>query len=81
MQIEREHELIGFFPSHRIRQACHWVVNLRYFDDFILVIILISSVLLAVEDPVNPDSSRNEVSADYQYLVLIFLFPRLVLKR
>ena len=40
------------------------MVNLRYFDDFILVIILISSVLLAVEDPVNPDSPRNKVSAE-----------------
>lgn len=44
-----------------IRQACHWVVNLRYFDDFILAVILISSVLLAVEDPVDPDAPRNKV--------------------
>lgn len=44
-----------------IRQACHWVVNLRYFDDFILAVILVSSVLLAVEDPVDPDAPRNKV--------------------
>lgn len=43
-----------------IRRACHWVVNLRYFDDFILAVILISSVLLAVEDPVRPDTLRNK---------------------
>lgn len=44
-----------------IRRACHWLVNLRYFDDFILAVILISSVLLAVEDPVRPDTPRNKV--------------------
>ena len=45
----------------RVRKACHWVVNLRYFDNTILVIILISSVLLALEDPVVEDSKRNKV--------------------
>ena len=50
------------FLFRRIREACHWVVNLRYFDDFILVVIVISSVLLAVEDPVHPNAPRNHVS-------------------
>ena len=45
----------------RIRRLCHWLVNLRYFDDFILFVILISSILLAVEDPVDPNSQVNKV--------------------
>ena len=47
----------------RIRQFCHWVVNLRYFDDVILVLIAISSLSLAIEDPVEPfnESERNKV--------------------
>lgn len=45
----------------RVRKACHWLVNLRHFDNFILVIILISSVLLALEDPVYENSKRNQV--------------------
>ena len=44
-----------------MRKACHWLVNLRYFDNTILVIILISSVLLALEDPVVEGSDRNRV--------------------
>lgn len=47
--------------SFRLRKACHWLVNLRHFDNTILVIILISSVLLALEDPVVENSQRNTV--------------------
>lgn len=36
-------------------------MNLRHFDNFILVIILISSILLALEDPVDEDAKRNKV--------------------
>lgn len=56
------------------------MVNLRYFDDFILVIILMSSVLLAVEDPVNPNSPRNEVSAE-SILTLNLPLPSSSLKK
>ncbi|XP_078367100.1 voltage-dependent L-type calcium channel subunit alpha-1D-like isoform X2 [Oculina patagonica] len=59
--IIRKSSMFIFGPDNPIRQACHWVVNLRYFDDFILVVILISSVLLAIEDPVNTDAPRNKV--------------------
>ena len=47
----------------RIRRFCHWLVNLRYFDDVILVLIAISSLSLAIEDPVEPfnESERNKV--------------------
>ena len=40
-------------------------MNLRYFDDVILVLIAISSLSLAIEDPVEPfnKSDRNKVSA------------------
>lgn len=36
-------------------------MNLRHFDNFILVIILISSILLALEDPVDEEAKRNKV--------------------
>ena len=38
-------------------------MNLRYFDDVILVMIAISSLSLAIEDPVEPfgQSERNKV--------------------
>ena len=35
------------------------MVNLRYFDTFIMVVIVLSSMSLAAEDPVNDESVRN----------------------
>ena len=51
------------FVISSLRRFCHWVVNLRYFDDVILVMIAISSLSLAIEDPVEPFtvSERNKV--------------------
>ncbi|PFX33508.1 Voltage-dependent calcium channel type A subunit alpha-1 [Stylophora pistillata] len=65
--IIRKSSMFIFGPDNPIRQACHWVVNLRYFDDFILVVILLSSILLAVEDPVNPEARRNKVIRYFDY--------------
>lgn len=42
-----------------VRRAAHWVVNLRYFDIFIMIVIVLSSMALATEDPVNENSDRN----------------------
>ena len=53
--------LTRLFVFFRVRKACHWLVNLRHFDNFILVIILISSILLALEDPVDEEAKRNKV--------------------
>jgi len=77
--IIRKSSMFIFGPDNPIRQACHWVVNLRYFDDFILVVILISSVLLAVEDPVHPDAPRNKVLRYFDYgITAIFALEVLV---
>lgn len=50
---------ILFYVAYRIRRAAHWIVNLRYFDFFIMLIIILSSVALAAEDPINDDSDWN----------------------
>jgi hypothetical protein len=51
----------------RIRRAAHWVVNLRYFDFFIMIVISLSSIALAAEDPVVEDSTRNKVLNYFDY--------------
>ncbi|XP_046472833.1 voltage-dependent calcium channel type A subunit alpha-1 isoform X8 [Neodiprion pinetum] len=48
-------------PTNPIRRGAHWVVNLRYFDFFIMIVIILSSVALAAEDPVTEGSTRNYV--------------------
>ncbi|KAL8177448.1 UNVERIFIED_CONTAM: hypothetical protein K2H54_005912 [Gekko kuhli] len=45
----------------RIRRACHYIVNLRYFEMCILLVIAASSIALAAEDPVLTNSERNKV--------------------
>ncbi|XP_050685852.1 voltage-dependent calcium channel type A subunit alpha-1-like isoform X27 [Eriocheir sinensis] len=54
-------------PTNPIRRAAHWVVNLRYFDFFIMIVISLSSVALASEDPVVEDSEWNEVLNYFDY--------------
>lgn len=50
-------------PPPRIRRACHYIVNLRYFEMCILLVIAASSIALAAEDPVLTNSERNKVGA------------------
>lgn len=46
----------------RVRRLCHYVVNLRYFEMCILMVITMSSIALAAEDPVQSNAPRNNVS-------------------
>ncbi|GAA56330.1 voltage-dependent calcium channel type A subunit alpha-1 [Clonorchis sinensis] len=48
-----------FSSTNPVRRFCHFVVNLRYFDLFIMIVIASSSVALAAEDPVSENSVRN----------------------
>lgn len=50
-----------------IRRGAHWVVNLRYFDFFIMVVISLSSIALAAEDPVNDSNPRNTILNYFDY--------------
>lgn len=44
------------------RIFCHKIANHPYFGNFVLICILISSFLLAAEDPVRPRAKINEVN-------------------
>ena len=46
----------------RFRLRCHWLCNHPYFGNLVLLCILVSSVMLAAEDPLNSNSERNKVS-------------------
>ncbi|CAG9575549.1 unnamed protein product [Danaus chrysippus] len=54
-------------PTNPIRRGAHWIVNLRYFDFFIMVVICMSSMALAAEDPVVEESNRNKVLNYFDY--------------
>lgn len=56
-----------FSSTNPIRKAAHWVVNMKYFDAFIMVIITMSSIALAAEDPVQEESEANKILNKLDY--------------
>lgn len=52
----------GLCSARRLRRFCHSIVTMRYFEMVILVVMALSSIALAAEDPVRTDSPRNNVS-------------------
>lgn len=58
----------------RVRRLCHYIVSLRYFEMCILVVIAMSSIALAAEDPVQANAPRNNVSCSYVSSMLALLF-------
>jgi len=64
----------------RVRRFCHFVVNLRYFDLFIMIVICASSVALAAEDPVREYSTRNRVLNKFDFVFTAVFAIELILK-
>lgn len=56
-----------FSSTNPIRVAAHWVVNMKYFDAFIMIIISMSSIALAAEDPVQEESDANKILNKLDY--------------
>ncbi|XP_077655026.1 voltage-dependent L-type calcium channel subunit alpha-1C isoform X8 [Urocitellus parryii] len=50
-----------FSPNNRFRLQCHRIVNHTIFTNLILFFILLSSISLAAEDPVQHTSFRNHI--------------------
>jgi len=69
-----------FVNCCRVRRFCHFVVNLRYFDLFIMIVICASSVALAAEDPVREYSIRNRVLNKFDFVFTAVFAIELVLK-
>ena len=58
----------------------HFVCNHSYFGNIILACIMISSAMLAAEDPLQAMSERNKVSRIFSYILLhYFLFKHVFL--
>ncbi|WAR31930.1 CAC1A-like protein [Mya arenaria] len=66
--------------SSIIRRFCHFVVNLRYFDLFIMIVISASSIALAAEDPVNENSQHNTILNYFDYVFTGVFTIELLLK-
>ncbi|XP_048457962.1 probable voltage-dependent R-type calcium channel subunit alpha-1E [Rhincodon typus] len=68
-----------FSTTNPLRKACHFVVNLRYFEMCILLVIAASSIALAAEDPIHKDSERNQVLRYFDYVFTgVFTFEMVI---
>lgn len=59
-----------FSSSNPIRVFCHFITNMKYFDAFIMVIITLSSIALAAEDPVDENAYINSILSKYFFVIL-----------
>uniref|UniRef100_A0A3Q2QKX1 Calcium channel, voltage-dependent, N type, alpha 1B subunit, a n=1 Tax=Fundulus heteroclitus TaxID=8078 RepID=A0A3Q2QKX1_FUNHE len=63
----------------QIRRLCHYIVTLRYFEMSILVVIAMSSIALAAEDPVWTNAPRNNVLKYLDYAFTgVFTFEMVI---
>uniref|UniRef100_A0A5F8GDA6 Voltage-dependent P/Q-type calcium channel subunit alpha n=1 Tax=Monodelphis domestica TaxID=13616 RepID=A0A5F8GDA6_MONDO len=68
---------VSFPPS--LRRLCHYILNLRYFEMCILMVIAMSSIALAAEDPVQPNAPRNNVLRYFDYVFTgVFTFEMVI---
>uniref|UniRef100_F6XKU9 Voltage-dependent R-type calcium channel subunit alpha n=1 Tax=Ornithorhynchus anatinus TaxID=9258 RepID=F6XKU9_ORNAN len=68
-----------FSTTNPVRRACHYIVNLRYFEMCILLVIAASSIALAAEDPVLTNSERNKVLRYFDYVFTgVFTFEMII---
>ncbi|KAM3872323.1 dihydropyridine-sensitive L-type skeletal muscle calcium channel subunit alpha-1-like [Diretmus argenteus] len=69
-----------FGPQNKIRKLCYKIINASSFTNLILLFILLSSISLAAEDPIDPHSYRNKILA-YADIVFTTVFTiEIVLK-
>uniref|UniRef100_A0A8C4I3E9 Voltage-dependent N-type calcium channel subunit alpha n=1 Tax=Dicentrarchus labrax TaxID=13489 RepID=A0A8C4I3E9_DICLA len=68
-----------FGQTNPVRRLCHYVVNLRYFEMCILMVITMSSIALAAEDPVQANAPRNNVLKYLDYVFTgVFTFEMVI---
>ena len=91
-QEEEEEEITGpkpmlpysslfiFSSTNPIRCGAHYVTNLRYFDAMIMVIIVLSSISLAAEDPVDEGSETNKILNYFDYAFTGVFTVEMILK-
>lgn len=66
--------------SFSVRIFVHGIVTFPFFDTFIMIIIIMSSVALAAEDPVVENSERNHVLTYFDYVFTGIFAIEMILK-
>uniref|UniRef100_A0A4W3GRW8 Voltage-dependent R-type calcium channel subunit alpha n=1 Tax=Callorhinchus milii TaxID=7868 RepID=A0A4W3GRW8_CALMI len=70
---------VSLYDCCRLRRMCHYIVNMRYFEMCILLVIASSSIALAAEDPIHSDSKRNQILKYFDYVFTgVFTFEMVI---
>ncbi|THD25480.1 Voltage-dependent calcium channel type D subunit alpha-1 [Fasciola hepatica] len=69
-----------FSPTNPFRVACHEICNHSYFNNIVLVCILVSSAMLAAEDPLDASSARNQILNYFDYFFTSVFTVEITLK-
>ncbi|KAM9672486.1 voltage-dependent L-type calcium channel subunit alpha-1C isoform 14-T14 [Trichechus inunguis] len=69
-----------FSANNRFRLQCHRIVNDSIFTNLILFFILLSSISLAAEDPVQHTSFRNHILGNADYVFTSIFTLEIILK-
>ncbi|KAL5266763.1 hypothetical protein ACHWQZ_G003966 [Mnemiopsis leidyi] len=69
-----------FSPTNPLRRFCHWIVNLRHFDNFILFIILLSCIMQMLQNPKDLESDNNRFIEYLEYGVTVIFCLEMILR-
>ncbi|ESO91449.1 hypothetical protein LOTGIDRAFT_51275, partial [Lottia gigantea] len=72
--------LFIFAPNNKFRIMCHKICNHSYFRNVVLVCILISSAMLAAEDPLQSKSPRNTILNHFDYFFTTVFTIEIIIK-
>lgn len=72
--------LFIFSEDNTIRKSATWLIAQRWFDWAILGVILANCVLLAMLDPVDPNSATNKVIEGFEIPFLVIFAAEMCLK-
>jgi len=72
--------LFLFESTNIVRCSIHYLLNLRYFETFIMIVILCSSIALATEDPVDENSAQNHYLNYLDYFFTAVFAIEMILK-
>ncbi|XP_070559615.1 voltage-dependent L-type calcium channel subunit alpha-1D-like isoform X5 [Ptychodera flava] len=76
----KSNSLFVFSYTNRFRKFCYFICNHSYFANVVLVLILISSAMLAAEDPLNADKHRNNILNLFDYAFTAIFSVEIMLK-
>jgi len=72
--------LFLFGPTNKFRVGCHYVCNHPIFSNIILACIMISSGMLAAEDPMDANSYRNYILGFFDYVFTTIFTIEVIIK-